>query len=1324
MPFPHICDRYVRALPSICMLIILERATAEGMWTAIRPPDSSLSFGSSLSMCPSGDYLLVGAPSPNLNPLGEALLFSWDARNSSALMLSVIVANDSGASFGTYVALSCPNSSSVDMVAAIGAPGRTSQAGGVYVFTCSLDGRCTRAAVLTAGDASAGDKLGSVLAVAQVLPTAWIFSAGAPSRSGGRGAVYMFSCSNATGVFSCSGDPGSPVVAASGVSGDQFGSALALSSNASILVVGAPFAGSAQLGAAYIFSCRHGTACLQTATVVPADLANAARFGAAVAISADGTALAVGAPAKSVFSAAAGGFQYGAGAVYVYSCSPSIICTQRAVLAAATPVFYGAFGSAISLAAADATLLLIGGPTSPTWRGAGLVYLFGRNPPSSASLASWYQVSTTTAASGAASGDLFGTAVALSSSASGPVLAAGAPGVGAGLVFGATFQSMTQTPSQTPTISYTSSQSGSQSSSASHSASLSGSPSQSATDSSSGTMSSSQTASLSTTQSPSPSVTGTSSGTMSSSQTATPSRTESGTQSSARTPSASGTVSPSSSSSQSLTRTQSQTPSAVPTRSSSSSPSQRASLTQTSSQALTLTPTQSQTSTASSSLTCSQNTTRSQTRSPSPSSSASQNTSLSQSQSMSPSFSLTVTQTGSHSDTPSVSSTPSRSSTSSVTLSSSFSGTQSPTSSASASASLSRSCSPTATQSATQSITNSPTQVRTTSRSPSRSHSASRTGAATRSQSRSMTPSRSDSSSLSNSLTQSSSSSGSPSATPSAASTESTSQTLTTSPSVSPTTSLSSTGTRSMMGSPSPSRTVTSTRSASQSNTHSLSGSLSASPPPVPILSASPTETPTTSSAVADGSNLWVIITGIAVLPELTRSWTENDFVVPAASASSGGSGGTRRRLRALQSGNGAESIASSIASSLALAASDPSDSQQLRCSPFFLALVRGGVVALDTSASVPSGSLLLAASLPLITDDIHGEWLLAYAFSNASACVSTGVPPQIAARLLRARILFAFANATANNNSFGGAVTALERTASRLTGADAVLGADAGVWLGLGYVTAISWQVTPSPNPIPQGGAALGASSDGANAPIAVAVVAGAVVASLLALLLLALCAVAYVKLRRKQKAIAAAPIMAGTDPSANSTSPPAARADEEQSAAQPVEPEQWTLHPQASHPQTSNEIPPPLALVEACNPIDESLNDGGLRPVDQRKEEGRLRLPSPVDPRTVPPQVRRRWFRVSWDAFVPHAFHLMPIRFLSTPMSLLHQVHHRVPTHRCSRNERSNARPAIESTRPLALLGLARAARTRKCPPARAPPRRQPRLHRRRRRRRGWSR
>lgn len=219
-----------------------------------------------------------------------------------------------------------------------------------------------------------------------------------------------------------------------------FGSSLALSSDGSTLAVGGPgqsdFGGFAD-GAAYVFV-RSGASWSQQYMVQPVDGGTGDRFGISVALSGDGDTLAVGAYSED--SAATGSEGDGAdntqpqsGAVYVFTRAANGVWSQQEYLKASNSGTDDLFGSSLALSA-DGSTLAVGAPreasaatgvdgdqSDDSADDAGAVYVFTRVPGPGA--VDWAQQAYLKA-SNTTSFSRFGDALALS--ADGSTLAVGA----------------------------------------------------------------------------------------------------------------------------------------------------------------------------------------------------------------------------------------------------------------------------------------------------------------------------------------------------------------------------------------------------------------------------------------------------------------------------------------------------------------------------------------------------------------------------------------------------------------------------------------------------------------------------------------------------------------------------------------------------------------------------------------------------------------------------------------------------------------------------------------------------------------------------------
>jgi hypothetical protein len=187
-------------------------------------------------------------------------------------------------------------------------------------------------------------------------------------------------------------------------------------------------------GAVYVYT-RSGTTWSQQAYVKATNAGAGDAFGASVALSADGSTLAVGASEEASAATGIDGNQannsaYGAGAVYVYTRS-GLTWSQQAYVKASNPDALDLFGGSVALSTDGSTLAVgawgedsvatgIGGKQLNNAAGnAGAVYVYTRSGPT------WSQQAYIKASNSGA-GDFFGDSVALS--ADGSTLAVGAPG--------------------------------------------------------------------------------------------------------------------------------------------------------------------------------------------------------------------------------------------------------------------------------------------------------------------------------------------------------------------------------------------------------------------------------------------------------------------------------------------------------------------------------------------------------------------------------------------------------------------------------------------------------------------------------------------------------------------------------------------------------------------------------------------------------------------------------------------------------------------------------------------------------------------------------
>ncbi len=218
----------------------------------------------------------------------------------------------------------------------------------------------------------------------------------------------------------------------SGSPGDEQGYAVAISADGTTALVGAPNA-TALGGEAYIFQAAGEGAWADTTTPVaylspPGDSPNGL-FGAAVALSSDGTTALIGAYTANGLTGTAYIFHVSSEASWATTSSPT------AILSAGTT--NSLFGTAVALSS-DGTLALIGAQGTASNTGAVDVFHVG-------SEGAWTSTSTPAATltkSGGASGDLFGQSVSVSADGTTALIgASGVGGTGAAYVYQAASES-------------------------------------------------------------------------------------------------------------------------------------------------------------------------------------------------------------------------------------------------------------------------------------------------------------------------------------------------------------------------------------------------------------------------------------------------------------------------------------------------------------------------------------------------------------------------------------------------------------------------------------------------------------------------------------------------------------------------------------------------------------------------------------------------------------------------------------------------------------------------------------------------------------------
>ncbi len=252
----------------------------------------------------------------------------------------------------------------------------------------------TQAAQIAAGDAALADAFGSALAVSADGAVALV---GARGKGNYRGVAYVFA-RDAAGSWR----EASKLGANDWQVGDYFGGAVALSGDGSVALIGA-FGGAGRAGAVYAFA-RGGAGWTQAAKLTVPEGKVGDTFGSALALSADGLTAAIGAPNANGTS----------GAVYVFALV-SGEWARTATLVADSQKMRDSLGTSVALSADGATV--VAGATGRN-SNAGTAYIFRRTD------AGWEQAAQLRVDS-SADGDFFGWSVAVSGD--GKVAAVGTP---------------------------------------------------------------------------------------------------------------------------------------------------------------------------------------------------------------------------------------------------------------------------------------------------------------------------------------------------------------------------------------------------------------------------------------------------------------------------------------------------------------------------------------------------------------------------------------------------------------------------------------------------------------------------------------------------------------------------------------------------------------------------------------------------------------------------------------------------------------------------------------------------------------------------------
>lgn len=258
------------------------------------------------------------------------------------------------------------------------------RAGAVYVFA-RVNGTWAQQAYVKGSNARAGDSFGWAVALSADGSTMAVGAVDAdPAGVPSAGSAYVFVRSGAAWTEQA-------ILSGPSTSSGNFGWSIALSSAGDTLAVGAR--GDGGSGTAFIYA-RTGSTWTQQAALKASNAGSSDLFGAAVALSSDGSTLAVGAPQEASNATGINGDQANnaaaaAGAAYVFT-RIGAAWSQQAYVKASNTGSGDLFGSAVSLVG-DGNTLAIGAPgerssavglngdqANNSAGGSGAVYLFAR----------------------------------------------------------------------------------------------------------------------------------------------------------------------------------------------------------------------------------------------------------------------------------------------------------------------------------------------------------------------------------------------------------------------------------------------------------------------------------------------------------------------------------------------------------------------------------------------------------------------------------------------------------------------------------------------------------------------------------------------------------------------------------------------------------------------------------------------------------------------------------------------------------------------------------------------------------------------------------
>jgi hypothetical protein len=312
-------------------------------------------FGTSVALSAEGTTALVGG---RLDGSGGAVWVYTGSGSTWGEQQKIVPtdATGNGGSFGASVALS-----EAGGVALIGSPGDgTRQIGAAWVYARLGSTWTEQSKVMPTDEKPSrfefGSGFGDGVALSAEATTAVI------------GGFYDDNATGAAWAFASSGGKWSEqqkIVPTDRTLASRFGYGVALSSDGDTALVGGPYDGTST-GAVWVFVFSHGGWAEQQKIVPSDEVSGTSRFGASVALSADGNTALIGGPEE---------FKDGQGTAWVYTRSGSTWSMQQEIVPTDETGYFNQseFGSSVALSA-DGTTALIGGPDDGAATGAAWVY--------------------------------------------------------------------------------------------------------------------------------------------------------------------------------------------------------------------------------------------------------------------------------------------------------------------------------------------------------------------------------------------------------------------------------------------------------------------------------------------------------------------------------------------------------------------------------------------------------------------------------------------------------------------------------------------------------------------------------------------------------------------------------------------------------------------------------------------------------------------------------------------------------------------------------------------------------------------------------------